>query len=169
MGISDYLSGLRSRIGHDLVLVAGATALVLDDDDRLLVQLRSDNGEWGLPGGVLDPGEAPAQAAVREAYEETGLVVRPERLAGVVGPHRIVYPNGDQVEVTTSAFVCRVIGGRLGSLDGESAELRFVSLDDLPTSPFLAPYPLAELLDGASSGWFAWEEAWLPSTEGEAG
>jgi len=169
VGISDYLADLRARIGHDLVLVPGVAGLVLDVEGRLLVQLRSDKGHWGLPGGVLDPGEAPAQGVVREVYEETGLVVRPVRLAGVVGPHRIAYPNGDQVEVTASAFVCRIVGGWLESRDGESADLRFVTLADLPSSPFLAPYPLTELLGSDGAGWFAWDEAWLPSVDEKPG
>jgi 8-oxo-dGTP diphosphatase len=159
--ISDYLSALRQRVGHDLVVVPGVAGIVLDGQGRVLLQRRSDSGEWGLPGGMVDPGESPARTVVREVHEETGLLVRPERLAGVVGPHHVVYPNSDVVEVTSSAFVCSVVGGRLEPLDGESSELRFVALDEMPASPFLSVYPLAELVRGTGSAWFAWDESWL--------
>jgi 8-oxo-dGTP diphosphatase len=159
--ISDYLSALRQRVGHDLVVVPGVAGIVLDGHGRVLLQRRSDSGEWGLPGGMVDPGESPARTVVREVHEETGLLVRPERLAGVVGPHHVVYPNSDVVEVTSSAFVCSVVGGRLEPLDGESSELRFVALDEMPASPFLEVYPLAELVRGTGSAWFAWDESWL--------
>jgi len=161
--ISDYLSRLRQRVAHDLVLVPGVAGLVLDDQGRLLIQQRSDTGTWGLPGGMVDPGEPPARAVVREVYEETGLVVRPERLAGVIGPQHIVYPNSDVVEVTSTAFVCSVLGGRLEALDGESIALRFVPLGDVPASAFLDVYPLTELLHARGSAWFAWDESWLPA------
>jgi 8-oxo-dGTP diphosphatase len=161
--ISDYLARLRQRVGHDLVLVPGVAGLVLDGQGRLLLQQRSDTGTWGLPGGTVDPGEPPARTVVREVHEETGLIVRPERLAGVIGPHHVVYPNSDVVEVTSSAFVCSVLGGRLEALDGESSALRFVSLDEVPASPFLDVYPLTDLLHGTGSAWFAWDESWLPA------
>jgi 8-oxo-dGTP pyrophosphatase MutT (NUDIX family) len=160
--ISDYLAALRRHVGHDLVVVPGVAGIVLDGQGRVLLQRRSDSGEWGLPGGMVDPGESPARTVVREVHEETGLVVRPERLAGVIGPHHVVYPNSDVVEVTSSAFVCSVVGGRLEALDGESSALRFVPLDQVPASPFLAVYPLAELVRGTGSAWFAWDESWLP-------
>jgi hypothetical protein len=74
------------------------------------------------------------------------------------------YPNSDVVEVTSSAFVCSVTGGRLEALDGESSALRYCPLDQVPASPFLTVYPLAELVHGTGSAWFAWDESWLPAT-----
>ncbi|MDQ3416745.1 MAG: NUDIX domain-containing protein [Actinomycetota bacterium] len=164
MGISDYLAGLREHIGTALILHPGVSALIRDEAGRLLLERRADSGDWSLPGGAVDPGEAPAQALVREVREETGLVVRPWRLVALIGPQLIVYPHGDRLEVTTSVFNCEVVGGRLAALDGESLELRYVAQADLPDSPFLAPYPLAELLSAGEGAWFAWDEAWLPVT-----
>jgi 8-oxo-dGTP diphosphatase len=162
--ISDHLRAVRRRVGHYLLVVPGVAGLVVDGQGRLLLQRRSDSGAWGLPGGMVDPGESPARTVVREVHEETGLVVRPHRLAGVIGPHHIVYPNGDVVEVTSSAFVCSVVAGRLEPLDGESSALRFVPLDQMPVSPFLSVYPVAELVRGTGSAWFAWDESWLPAS-----
>jgi len=164
MGISNYLAGLRAHVGTGLILRPGVSALVRDDDGRLLLEHRADSGDWSLPGGAVDPSEAPAQALVREVREETGLVVRPRRLVAVIGPQLIVYPHGDRLEVTTSVFDCEVVGGRLAALDGESLELRYFDPADLPDSPFLAPYPLARLLAAREGAWFAWDEAWLPGS-----
>jgi 8-oxo-dGTP diphosphatase len=168
MAISPYLAGLRRHVGTDLLLTSGVAGLVLDDTGRLLLQRRSDTGQWALPGGALDPGEAPAQAVVREVHEETGLLVRPRRLVGVMGPHRIVYPHGDQLEVTASVFVCTVVAGELRPLDGESTELAFHTLDEVPDAPFLRPYPLPTLLAVAEGAWFSWREEWLDGYEGTA-
>src|SRR6202171_1805937 len=64
-------------------LVPGASAIVADNEGRILLQRRSDNGRWALPGGVMDIGESIAEAIAREVQEETGLTVEPERIVGV--------------------------------------------------------------------------------------
>ena len=99
MPISDYLKGLRAAIGHEMILNPGVAAIIRDEAGRVLLQKRSDDGSWSLPAGAIDPGESPAQAVVREAYEETGLRVVPEKVAGVFGGEgfRHTYPNGDVI------------------------------------------------------------------------
>jgi hypothetical protein len=82
-----------------------------------------------------------------------------------MGPHRIVYPHGDQLEVTASVFVCTVVAGALRPLDGESTELAFHALVDVPDAPFLRPYPLPTLLAVVEGAWFAWREEWLDGYE----
>ena len=72
MAIPDYVRRLRLRVGHDLLWLPGATAVVLRGDEVLLVR-RSDNGQWSPVTGIVDPGEHPARAAVREVMEETGI------------------------------------------------------------------------------------------------
>ena len=83
LGISDYLHDLRAKIGHDLLLTPGVAAVILNDAGHVLLQRRSDDGEWGLPGGAMEPGEEPAESLVREVREETALEVVPERIVGV--------------------------------------------------------------------------------------
>lgn len=139
MAISPYIADLRAKVGHDLIMMCGAAAIIFNDQGEVLLQKRSDNGFWGLPGGAIDPGEDPADAVAREALEETGLIVVPERVIGVFGgPEALVtYPNGDQVAVISIVFLCRVIGGEL-TLDGdESLELRYFP-------PYNLPSPLIE-------------------------
>jgi ADP-ribose pyrophosphatase YjhB (NUDIX family) len=109
-------------------------AIIVNGADEVLLQRRGDSGHWSLPGGAVEPGEEPAQAVVREVFEETGLHVRPERIVGVYGgpTNRITYPNGDQVAIISTTFRCRVIGGSL-QIDGdESLELRYFDWRSLP-------------------------------------
>jgi 8-oxo-dGTP pyrophosphatase MutT (NUDIX family) len=157
MPISPYLRELRRQVGHALLVMPSVAALVRDPGGRVLVQRRADSGAWELPGGAVDPGEAPAQALVREVFEETGLVVRPRRLLAVLGgpEHRLHYPNGDVTEYTAAIFGCEPVRGTLGPRDGEATEVRFVADDEAARllSPALAP-----LLAGAP---FQWHEAWL--------
>ena len=161
MPISAYLKRLRGFVGHDRLLIPGAATLILDSSGRVLLQRRRDNGEWGMIGGATDPGEHPAQTAVREAYEETGLRVRPERLLGVL-LFQHSYPNGDELEMTVSVFRCSVLGGQLRPLDGESLELDWFSPDALPDSRDVNRYPAWMFYPEEASAHFAWDEAWLP-------
>jgi 8-oxo-dGTP pyrophosphatase MutT (NUDIX family) len=149
MGISPHLRELRGLIGTRLLLVPAVAALVRDGEGRILLQRRSDNGRWNLPAGAVDPGESPADAVVREVREETGLAVRPVRVAGVFGGRdgfRHRYPNGDEVEFTVVVFECEADGGALGGDDEETAELGWFNLDDRPA--LTTEYPLAEMLSG---------------------
>ncbi|HEV7588070.1 MAG TPA: NUDIX domain-containing protein [Longimicrobium sp.] len=147
MGISPYIRELRGLIGTRLLLLPAVAALIRDEDGRILLQRRADNGRWNLPAGAVDPGESPADAVVREVGEETGLRVRPVRVAGVFGGrdglhHR--YPNGDEVEFTAIVFECVVAGGSLQPEDDETSELGWFHLHERP--PLTVEYPLEEML-----------------------
>ena len=109
----------------------GVAALIRDDRGRLLLIRRSDNGRLSLPAGAMDPGETAAFAARREVWEETGLEVEPVALAGVLGPRRSVYENGDQVEYTVAVFRCLVRGGVLRAVDGEAAGFEWLHPEEL--------------------------------------
>ena len=143
MAISQYLRDLRSLVGQRLILLPGVAAVVRDAEGRVLFMRRADDGRWGLPAGAVDPGESPAEAVVREVREETGLTVRPLRVAGVFGGARFRhrYPNGDEAEYVVAVFDCEVTGGRLATRDGEALELRYFTPEDAPT--LTLPYPRA--------------------------
>ena len=143
MPIPEFVARLRAHIGHDLLWLSSATAVVLDDDGRVLLGRRSDTGTWALPGGIVDPAEQPADAAIREVFEETGVVAVPERLFAVTVSRPFSYPNGDQVQYLDLAFRCRAIGGEARVNDSESTEVGWHALDSLPevserTNDFLA-------------------------------
>ena len=161
MPISDYIAGLRARVGHNLILVPCAAGIVRDDDGRVLLHRRSDTGTWGVPGGSLDPDEQPAQACAREVYEETGLIVRPTTLLAVETHPMTSYPNGDLVQAVASVFACEVIGGRLECRDGESTELAFFAVDEIPPGDHGDPFQTGVFEPEDSRAMFAWDEQWL--------
>jgi 8-oxo-dGTP diphosphatase len=162
MPISSYFAGLREHVGHDLLLMPCAAGIVHDEHGRILLQRRSDTGTWGVPGGALDPGEQPAQACVREVYEETGLVVRPLSVVAVETHPITTYPNGDVVQAIATVFSCEIVGGELASLDGESLELTFFARDELPDDDLIRVH-LDEVFEpGRGPAAFRWDDAWLP-------
>ncbi|MEV0842826.1 NUDIX domain-containing protein [Actinocatenispora sera] len=131
MAISEYLGRLRAVVGHDLLLVPSAAAVVHDDAGRILLEQRSDTGTWALPAGGIDPGEQPAAAALREIEEETGVLAEIERLAGLA-MHPAEYPNGDRCEYLNVWFRCRAIGGDPRRDEDETLDVRWFEPDALP-------------------------------------
>jgi ADP-ribose pyrophosphatase YjhB (NUDIX family) len=114
----------------------GAAAAAFDDQGRLLMVRRADNGNWTLPGGAKELDESLPGAAEREALEETGLEVQVTDLVGVYSDpqHRIEYEQGTVVPECALVFTARITGGTLAH-DEECTEVRFVEhseLDDLP-------------------------------------
>ena len=161
MSKSKYQEDIRKKIGHDLLLMPGVAAVIRDDEGRVLVQ-RTTKGEWNLPAGAVDPGEKPAQAIVREVFEETGLLAKPVSLIAVTGgapESRKTYENGDAVEATTAIFACEVIGGELKPQDDETARLEYRSLDDLPDLPPEFRREIFEIRDTGT--WFEWDDSWI--------
>jgi len=137
MAISDYLRGVRAKVGHDFLLATAATGLVFDDAGRVLLGRHSNAGLWVAPGGAIDPDESPADAVVRELWEETGLHVQPVTLLGVFGgpSFRVHYSNGDETGYVMVVFECRILGGT-PTPDGEEVlELRWVAADELKDLP----------------------------------
>ena len=138
MPISPYLKGLRDEVGTRLLFLPGVTAVVFDDAGRVLLAERSDNGHWALIAGVMDPGEQPAETAVRECLEETGVHVVAERVISVLTQPPSTYPNGDECEYVDIAFRCRAVGGEARVNDDESLAVGWFALDDLPPLSDLA-------------------------------
>jgi 8-oxo-dGTP pyrophosphatase MutT (NUDIX family) len=161
MSKSAYVENLRKKIGHDLLLIPGVAAIIRDDAGRILVQ-RTKSGYWNLPAGAIDPGEKPAQAIVREIFEETGLIARPVWLIAVTGgppEARTEYENGDVVESTTTIFKCEVIGGELKPQDDETSKLEYFAVDEMP--PISAEYKREIFAIERSDAYFEWDESWL--------
>lgn len=127
-----FILNLRDKVGHEPLWLTTAIGVLLDDQGRVLLGRRSDNGRWALPGGIVDPGEQPADAAVREVYEETGVMAVPEALTSVTISAPITYPNGDQVRYLELTFRCQPVGGQARVNDAESVEVGWYPLDGLP-------------------------------------
>lgn len=160
MAISSYYRALREKIGSELLLIPAVAAVLRDEQGRVLIQ-RNHHGQWSLPAGAIEPGEAPAQAVVREVFEETGLYVRVERVLAVVGGAscRVSYPNGDRVEYTAIVFECKRLAGAIVECNDETAHLEWFPPDEIPALSF--PYPARVLRGDDQFVHFEWDDAWV--------
>ena len=129
-----YLQDMRSCLGSQCILLPGVRAIILDGRGEVLLQRRIDLACWGLPSGSVELDETALQALKREVREETALEVRQaEPMALYSGPsQRFRYPNGDEIQCFSVAFiVCDWVGEPRA--DGvEGSEVRFWPMDDLP-------------------------------------
>ncbi|WP_031071067.1 NUDIX hydrolase [Streptomyces sp. NRRL S-118] len=133
MAIPDFIRAVRATAGHQLLFLPGVSAVVFDDEGRVLLGRRADNGRWTLITGIPDPGEQPALAAVREVYEETAVECVVERVVLVEAlPEPVTYPNGDQCQYMDTTFRCRAVGGEARVNDDESLDVGWFPLDALP-------------------------------------
>jgi ADP-ribose pyrophosphatase YjhB (NUDIX family) len=116
-------------------LVVAVSVVVTDQAGRILLQRRTDNDLWGLPGGAMELGESIGQAVVRETREETGLDVEPTRLVGIYSDpnHVIAYADGEVRQEFSICFTARLVRGEASVADDESKEVRFIAADELHT------------------------------------
>jgi 8-oxo-dGTP pyrophosphatase MutT (NUDIX family) len=114
-------------------IVPAATAIVPDDENRVLLIRRSDNGRWALPGGQMEVGEYIADSVVREVEEETGLLVEVVRILGIYTDprHIIAYDDGEVRQQFAVCFQTRIVGGALMADGSEAKDARFVAADEL--------------------------------------
>ena len=138
MAISAHIARLRAAVGHDLLLLPSVSVLPVDPDGRLLlVQQAGHHDGWAVLGGAVDPGESPAEAAVRETREEIGVDVRLVRLLDVLGgpDYEVIYPNGDRTAYVTSVYEAAILDGSPAVRDD----------DELSDVAWFAPGELAGL------------------------
>lgn len=131
-----YIMELRKKVGTLPLIMVGACVIIVSPDQKILFQLRKDNGTWGLPGGSMEPGESLDQVAARELFEETGLVAAHFSLLQVFSGEDMYYqyPHGDEVYNVVAAFICDTYSGILKKDESEVADIQFFSLDELPTA-----------------------------------
>ena len=125
-----------------------ASSAIVERDGRfLLVRRRNPPAAdlFAFPGGRAEPGETPEETAVRELFEETGLIADELALLDAFsGPEtNFTYPNGDAVFFVDVVYLCRRYHGTLAAQPDEVTELRFFPADALPEN--LSP-PIAKPL-----------------------
>ena len=151
MPTPEFVTSLRAHIGHDLLWLSTAAGVVLGDDGRVLLGRRADTGTWGLPGGIVEPGEEPADGVVREIYEETGVIAVPELVAAVSVSDRITYRNGDEVQYLEVLFRCHAAGGTARVNDSESVEVSWHAVESLAGLPDLHERTLGRIRLGLAA------------------
>jgi ADP-ribose pyrophosphatase YjhB (NUDIX family) len=170
MAIPDFLVELRKKIGHDLLLMPSAGVTLFNETRRILLVKHSGREIWTLPGGIIEPGETPADAALREVWEETGLLIELTSLFGVFGGMDTVvtYDNGDRAAYVVTVFRGNILGGKMQSDGDEVSELRFFSTEELQSVPHSKwmDRTLGPLFDTAAQPQFqrpSWRPDRLPS------
>ncbi|MBN1219311.1 MAG: NUDIX domain-containing protein [Anaerolineae bacterium] len=116
---------------------------------KILLTRREDFEVWCIPGGIVDPNESLAQAAIREAREETGLEVELLRLVGMYSE----IGRGDGVHI--ALFTGQPVGGSLEPQEGEVLELGYFAPNALPEILWWHRQRVADVFDGAG-GSVAW-------------
>ena len=132
MSQQNYIQWIRDKVGHEKIILTFAGGCIFNEKGEVLLQRRGDSNTWGFPGGAVEIGETPQQAAVREVKEETGLDVEVEKLLGVYTDLDMVYPNGDQAQSITIAYRLKVLSGKLSCDQVETLELKYFSKEDRP-------------------------------------
>jgi 8-oxo-dGTP diphosphatase len=115
------------------VPLVGVGAIIIEAARVLLVKRAHPpiQGQWSIPGGVLEVGEMVREAAIREAREETGLIVEPGELLGVYD--RILRDPEKRVQYhyVLIDFLCCATGGKLQAAS-DAAEVRWFTREELP-------------------------------------
>ena len=129
-----YVQQIREKVGTSRIFAPGVRAVIVNQQKEILLQRRTDNLLWGVPGGSVEMDETAWQALKREVAEETALeVIEAEPMGLYSGPkQRFDYPNGDQVQCFAIAFIVLKWQGRARADGEEGAELRFFPLSRLP-------------------------------------
>ena len=153
MATPDFIRTIRASAGHQLLWLPGVTAIVFDDEDRVLLGRRSDTGKWSVIGGIPDPGEQPAACAVREVFEETAVHCVVERVVLVQALDPVTYANNDTCQFMDVTFRCRAVGGEARVNDDESLEVGWFSVDALPELHEFAMFRIKQALSHAPA-WF---------------
>lgn len=149
MPTPDFIKELRQDIGTKELWIPAARGVVLrraaatEDpgaappaatagETEVLLVRRADNGAWTVTSGILDPGEDPAVGAVREVEEETGVIARPVRVAGVFATGLVRYPNGDACRYLDTVLEMEPVSGHARVNDEESVEVGWFPVSELP-------------------------------------
>ena len=136
----DFIQELRRYVGHAELWLIGVTVIVVRGEagaEEVLLVKRADDGRWTPVTGIVEPGEEPDVAGVREALEETSVAVEIESLLAVQVTRKIEYPNGDRAQYLDHAFLARVADDDSGAdeprpADGENTAAEWVPLADVP-------------------------------------
>lgn len=156
MPIPEFIRELREHVGHRPLWLSGVSAIVLDDTNRILLTRRVDTGQWAVVSGVLEPGEEPARAVLREIVEETGVTAEVVRLTSIDVTPTITYPNGDQTQYLDLCFLAHHRSGDPHAADDENTDVAWFAPDALPDNlSATSRLRIEKALAGSLEAWFA--------------
>ena len=137
MDEKDYIPYMRKMIGHKRMLTVGLCCLILNEKNQLLLEKRTDNGQYCLPGGSLDLDETVMEGVKREVREETGIELNDVSLFMIQSGNKmqLTYPNGDVTDYMDLCFISYVNSQDIDlnkEHDDESSLIAFFDLDKIP-------------------------------------
>ncbi|PAE16184.1 DNA mismatch repair protein MutT [Virgibacillus sp. 7505] len=129
----EYFKYLRQYVGHRPIILPGSVVIIVNKQNEILLQERHD-GNWGLPGGLMDLGESFEEVAKREVFEETGLIVENLKLLNVHSGSNsyLKVPNGDELYSATAVYYTKNFSGDMKIDYNESKDMRYFATDNLP-------------------------------------
>ncbi|MFA7075363.1 MAG: NUDIX domain-containing protein [Candidatus Izemoplasmatales bacterium] len=127
-----YIKKIRSLVPDEFLMLNATAVIIVNDKNEVLLQKRSDNNLWGLPGGLLELDESITEGAIREVKEETNLDVVIKRFIGVFVNPFMRWKEKDSAKVYCFSFLAEIVGGTLKINDDESLELKYFGLENLP-------------------------------------
>ncbi len=132
--MSDYLKDLREKTGHMPLLLPHSVVILLDENNNVLLEERSDDGYFDFPGGGIDLKESAEDAAARELKEETGLIANKLEFFKLYSGEitHYVYFNGDEIYGLDVVYICRDYSGELRPQLEEVKKLAFHNLNNMP-------------------------------------
>lgn len=131
-----HVGQLRALVGDRMLLMPGARIVIENPDGRILLQLRSDFGVWGIPGGGPEPGDSMMDTIVREVFEETGLRIdtcQPYGFGSDPDTETITFPNGDKAQYFVLNYYTSTYSGSLLADNDETLKLDWFLPTDLPS------------------------------------
>jgi len=133
MPMSEYMRGLRDKVGTAVIEVPTVSVVIFDEQQRVLLVRHVEGNEWTTPGGMVEPYEIPSDAAVRETWEETGLHVALKRIVGVFGGEICsgAYSNGDRISWVSTLFEAERLSGTPRPDGDETLEVRYFDRSEL--------------------------------------
>lgn len=142
-----YITNLRKHIGHQPIINIGATVIVMNEHNEILLNLRRDTNTWGIIGGAMELGESLEQTAARELMEEANLIAELFEFMDLLSGKELYfkYPNGDETYTVIALYKAVNVSGMLKINDNESMKLKYFSLDNLPLLESRAEYVLSKI------------------------
>lgn len=129
-----YIEDLRKNIGTKPIIMVGSNVIIRNDKGEILLHHRVDRDWWGLPGGAMELNETTEETAIRETFEEVGLVLKDLELFGVYSGKEFYYkyPDGNEVHNVTISYLCSNYTGDIKIDYSEGTEACFFNVAELP-------------------------------------
>lgn len=134
----NYVQKIRAAVGHQPIILVVSGVLIIDDENRVLLQKRTfPKDTWGIPGGMMELGETAEETATREIEEETSLKLANLKLFNVYsGSPLYEAENGDQYYTVSTIYKTTDYSGNLKIDADESETFEFRASDQLPERLF---------------------------------